>query len=46
LLRPNQIIPELFLQHTLRLNPMAHEEKEKERKGHHQSPRASYSSPA
>jgi hypothetical protein len=38
LLQQSQIVPELCLQHSLRLNPMAHEEKEKEGKGHHQSP--------
>jgi hypothetical protein len=40
LLRPSQIIPELCLQHTLGLNPMAHEEKEKEGKGYHQPPQS------
>jgi hypothetical protein len=38
LLRPSQIIPELCLQHSLRLNNMAHGEKEKGGKGHHQPP--------
>jgi hypothetical protein len=33
LVRPSQIIPELCLQHSLRLHPMAQEEKEKEGKG-------------